>query len=366
MSGHTTPVRVGIVGLGNIGHYHADRIVDLGHAVVGGADINAEARARFRSTYDADTYESYDQLYREAAFDAVVVTTPNKFHEECAIAALEAGHDVLLEKPLAHTLESARRIAEAAERAEGFCMVGFNNRFANGVEVFKSHQSEGRFGEVAHVEANYIRRRGIPGRGSWFTSREVSGGGALIDIGVHAVDLALYFMDFPEVREVSGTVRSQFGSRDDYAFLEMWGDDVGPTGFDVGDSATAFIRCADGRTISLEVAWAANRESDETFVVRGTEAGARFDLDDGSLHIFETGKGGADHFADTTVTTRINDTHKSEQTTFLEAVARDEPPGRNTVEQAMAVQEVIDAIYRSNEAGRAVEIERGEHVARMD
>lgn len=366
MSGHTSPVRVGIVGLGNIGHYHADRIADLGHVVAGGADINAEARARFRNTYDAETFESYERLYRNVDLDAVVVTTPNKFHEECAVAALDAGLDVLLEKPLAHTLESARRIVEAAERAEGFCMVGYNNRFANGVEVFKSYQSEGRFGEVTHVEANYVRRRGIPGRGSWFTSKEVSGGGALIDIGVHAVDLALYFMDFPDVHEVSGTVRSQFGSRDDYAFLEMWGEDIGPTGFDVGDSATAFIRCADNKTISLEVAWAANRENDETFVIRGTEAGARFDLSDGSLHIFETGKGGADHFADTSITTRINDTHRSEQRTFLEAVARGEPPGRNTVKQALVVQEVIDGIYRSHEAGRAVEIDRSEHVVRMD
>ena len=366
MSGHTTPVRVGVVGLGNIGHYHADRIVDLGHAVVGGADINAEARARFRGTYDADTYESYEQLYRETDIDAVVVTTPNKFHEECTVAALEAGLDVLLEKPLAHTIESARRIAETAARAEGFCMVGFNNRFANGVEVLKSYQAEGRFGEITHVEANYVRRRGIPGRGSWFTSQEVSGGGALIDIGVHAIDLSLYFMDFPAVEEVSGTVRSEFGDRDDYAFLEMWGDDVGPTGFDVGDSATAFIRCADSKTVSLEVAWAANREDDETFIVRGTEAGACFNLDDGSLNIFEAGKGGADHFANTEIATRINDTHKSEQATFLEAVIRGEPPGRNTIDQAMAVQEVIDAIYRSDETNRAVVLERDEPVVRME
>ena len=366
MSGHTSPVRVGIVGLGNIGHYHADRIVDLGHAVVGGADINAEARARFRGTYDADTFENYKQLYEEGDLDAVVVTTPNKFHEECAVAALNAGLDVLLEKPLAHSLESARRIAEAAAQAEGFCMVGFNNRFANGVEVFKSYQAEGRFGDITHVEANYVRRRGIPGRGSWFTSQEVSGGGALIDIGVHAIDLSLYFMDFPRVEEVSGTVRSEFGDREDYAFLEMWGDDVGATGFDVGDSASAFIRCADGKTVSLEVAWAANREDDETFIVRGTEAGANFNLDDGSLHIYETGKEGADHFSDTKITTRINDTHKSEQETFLAAVASGRPPERNTVAQAISVQEVIDGIYRSNDANRAVEIERGETVVQMD
>ncbi len=83
------------------------------------------------------------------------------------------------EKPLAHTLESAERIAAAAEVADGFCMVGFNNRFADPVEVLKNYQDEGRFGEMKHVEANYVRRRGIPGRGSWFTSKDVAGGGSL-------------------------------------------------------------------------------------------------------------------------------------------------------------------------------------------
>lgn len=366
MSGHTTPVRVGIVGLGNIGHYHANRILDLGHDVVAGADINAKARARFAETYDAATYESYTQLFHDADLDAVVVTTPNKFHEEVAIAALDTGLDVLLEKPLAHSLESARRIVDAAADSDGFCMVGFNNRFANGVEVFKSYQREGRFGEITHVEANYIRRRGIPGRGSWFTSKDIAGGGALIDIGVHAIDLSLYFMEFPDVLEVSGTVRSQFGRREDYAYLEMWGDDTGASSFDVSDSASAFIRCADGRSISLEVAWAANREDNENFIIRGTEAGAKFNLEDGTLKFYETGKGGADHFADTEVKTRINDTHKSEQETFLDAVSRGEPPEGNTVEEGLIVQEVIDAIYRSSDVERAVEIDRSEQTVRMD
>ena len=350
-----TPVRVGIVGLGNIGHYHADRLLDLGADLVGGLDIQAEARRRFAEKYNVNTFEEADQLYAQT--DAVVITTPNRFHEQYTVEALEAGTDVLLEKPLAHNLESARRIVSAAEEAEGFCMVGFNNRFATPIEVIKHYQGEGRFGEVKHIEANYIRRRGIPGRGSWFTNKGVAGGGSLIDIGVHAIDLSLYFLDFPEIVEVSGITRSEFGNREDYSFIEMWGDDVGPEGFNVDDSATAFVRCADGRTVSLEIAWATNRPANDEFHIRGTEAGAHFDRADHELTFYEAAKGGSDHLSNTDIETRANDTHKSEQRTFLRAVAEERAPERNTLEEGLSVQRVIDAIYRSSESGRAVRLD---------
>ncbi|QZX99470.1 Gfo/Idh/MocA family protein [Halobaculum rubrum] len=348
-------VRVGIVGLGGIGHHHAERLESLGADLVGGMDVDSDARERFVREYDAHAFEDAGELYD--VVDAVLITTPNRFHEEYAVSALEWGLDVLLEKPLAHTLESAERIAEAARAAEGICMVGFNNRFAAPVEVLKHYQGEGRLGDVTHVEANYVRRRGVPGRGSWFTSKAVSGGGSLIDIGVHAIDLALYFLDFTEVVEVSGVARSEFGGRDDYTYIDMWGDDAGPEEFDVDDSVSAFIRTADGATVSLEAAWATNRPENNDFFVRGTEAGAHFDRDSGDLTLFDNGIGGGHHLTDTAVDTREVDTHRAEQAAFLEAVATGEAPTRNTVEQALTVQRVIDGIYRSTEEGRAVRLD---------
>lgn len=357
MSATNEPVRVGFVGLGNIGHYHADKIVDISNVdIVGGVDINPDARARFAEKYGVESFESYERLY-DADIDCVIVTTPNKFHEEYAVAALQSGLDVLLEKPLAHSLESAERIAEAANNAEGFCMVGFHNRFRNPVQVVKGYQDDGRLGTVRHVEANFIRRRGIPGRGSWFTNRDIAGGGALIDIGVHAIDLALHFHDFPKVQEVSGTIRSQFGTRDDYAYLEMWGDDTQSGEFTVDDSVTAMLRCEGGKTITLEVAWAANRSPNEEFIIRGTEAGACFDKADDSLTFYETGRQGTDHFADTEVQTRHEDAHKAEQRVFFEAVRDNVAPTMNTVEQALEVQRVIDGIYRSHDEQRAIQLE---------
>ncbi|SFK84555.1 Predicted dehydrogenase [Halogranum rubrum] len=348
------PPRLGIVGLGNIGHHHATRLVEQDADLVGGVDIAEPARERFEAEFGVTAYDDATDLYDVA--DAVIVTTPNRFHEEYAVSALDAGLDVLLEKPLAHSLESAERIVAAAKESEGFCMVGFNNRFSNPVEIIKHAQREDRFGDVNHIEANYVRRRGVPGRGSWFTNKEVAGGGSLIDIGVHAIDLALYFLDFPELAEVTGTTRSQFGGRDDYAFVEMWGNDTGPEGFNVDDSASAFIRCANGTTISLEVAWAANRPTNDEFFIRGTEAGAHFDRASQDLTFYGTGTGGANHLTDTDIDTRTTDTHQAEQAMFVDAVRAGEAPGRNTIDEGLAVQRVIDAIYRSSESGNAVRL----------
>ncbi|WP_122090469.1 Gfo/Idh/MocA family protein [Halalkalicoccus subterraneus] len=345
-------VSVGIIGLGNIGRYHADRLRNAGVEIVGGMDVLPEARERFERDYGVATYEDHEEVYSIA--DAIVVTTPNKFHEEYAVGALEADLDVLLEKPLAHSVESAERIAVAERGSEGFCMVGFHNRYLPPIEVLTTERDRGRFGDLTHIDANYVRRRGIPGRGSWFTSREIAGGGALIDIGVHALDLALYMLDFPEIAEVSGVARSEFGTREDYTYLQMWGDDTGHERFDVEDSVSAFIRCADGQTISLEVAWAANRPTDDEFVIRGTDAGARFDRATGETTLYETSPDGSAHFSDTEIQTRERDAHATEQEVFLQAVAAGTPPGQNTVEQALTVQRVIDAIYRSSEEGRSI------------
>lgn len=245
-------------------------------------------------------------------------------------------------------------------------MTGFKNRFANPVEVIKSFQREGRFGSVRHIEANYIRRRGIPGRGSWFTSQTTSGGGSLIDIGIHAIDLALYFLDFPEVVEVSATTRSSFGSREDYAYIDMWGEDLGPGGFDVDDSVSAFIRCENGSTVSLEAAWATNRPTNHDFLLRGTDAGALFDRNENSLTIYESSTAGADHLSDTNVTTRPNDAMMAEQETFLQGIESNEPPELNTLAEGLTVQRVIDAIYRSSESGRAIRLDEATHDAAVE
>ena len=348
-------VRLGFVGLGNIAQLHADEVLNVGGTIAAGTDVDEDARDRFAETYDADVFEEATAMYEHV--DAVVVSTPNTFHEEYVTGALEAGLDVLVEKPLAHSLSSAERIVEVASDAQGFCMVGFHNRFRGPVQVLDQYRTDGELGDVSHVEANYIRRRGVPGRGSWFTRKEVSGGGAVIDIGTHAIDVALHLMGFPEIEEVSAQTRAQFGPDDDYTYLNMWGYDEGAGGFDVEDSATAFVRCADGKTFSLEVAWATNRFPSQELVVRGDGGGAHLDMADDSLTVLDTSATGADHHRDTEIETVDAEAHGLEQEYFLEHVASGETPAMNTVEQGLAVQRVMDAIYRSGESGEAVSIE---------
>ncbi len=348
-------IGIGVVGLGGMGHHHAAALRDLGADVAAGADIVPEQRRRFADEFDASTYEDHEALVADDAVDAVVVTTPNRFHEPITVAALEAGHDVLVEKPLAHTLESAERIADAAADADGFCMVGFHNRHAASAAMLVEQKRRGRFGEVTHVEANYVRRRGVPGPGSWFTNPDLAGGGALIDIGVHALDLALYVLDFPDIEEVTGVTRTTFGEREEYADPDGFGAnwDAEAETYEVDDSVTAFVRSSDGKTISLEAAWASNREPTSEFAVRGTEAGAQFDIGSTDLSILEAGTAGADHYADVELTGDPSVTgHEEQDAVFLEAVAAGEAPSTNTLEEALTVQRVIDAIYRSSETGR--------------
>jgi len=349
---------IGIVGLGGMGTLHAENITDLGGRVVAGSDVVDEARESFAVAFDAPAYESAEEMYDAEELDAVVITTPNTFHEPAATGALERGLHVLCEKPLADSLESAEAIADAAAESDAFCMVGFSNRFSAAADVFTAQRE--RFGEITHIEANYVRRRGIPGLGSWFTNEELSGGGSLIDIGVHAIDFALYLAGFPEVEEVSGVTRANFGNDPDYVDPDDWAGnwDTSEGGFDVDDSVSAFVRCADDTTISLEVSWAANRDDSHEVYVRGTDAGAKLDIGGEDLHVYDASSEGVEHYVDEDLDgERELESHHGEAERFLEAVEADEAPDINTVEEGLVVQKVIDAVYRSSEEGRAVQVE---------
>ncbi|WP_256558483.1 Gfo/Idh/MocA family protein [Salinilacihabitans rarus] len=358
------PIRVGVVGLGNMGVQHARSVDSLGHRVVGGADVDPRMRDRFGEEFATRTYETHEELYEAETLDAVLIATPNKFHEPVAVSALERGLDVLIEKPLAHTLESAERIARAEEASDGFGIVGFHNRFSPAMTVFKEYQANATFGDVTHVQVDYVRRRGIPGRNSWFTDPELAGGGALIDIGVHAIDLALYVLGFPRVVEATGISRSEFGWRPEYVDPERpesndWSADG--SSFAVDDSASAFVRTADGCTVSVEVAWAASQMPRNEVVVRGTDGGASFEIGGDSLTIHHTSTRGTPHYRTSEITPTSHRTpHEAQLELFLESIATREPPACNRFDQGLAVQEVVDAIYRSEDASRSVSVDRAD------
>jgi predicted dehydrogenase len=315
-----------------MGSEHAKRIERAGGNVVAGTDVIADARDQFATRFDADVYEDWIDMYA-ADVDAVVITVPNAFHEEAAVAALDAGLDVLLEKPIAHDLASAKRIAAAARDAEGFCVSGFVMRFYPEVEELLARATAGEFGDVAHVEARYIRRNNVPDSG-WFIDPDLAGGGALVDVGVHVLDVALAALGFPDVEGVYGRTRNEC------------------TKIDVEDSATALARTADGATVSLEVAWAANTDPGRAIVVRGNEGGARLDLGNETLSVYDDPEAGGDD--PVTVETADHDWLAPEDEAFVEAVERGTPPDRGNIDEGLAVQRIINAIYASDETGELV------------
>lgn len=341
----TTAIDIGFIGLGTIAHNHASRTQTLGESVAYGLDISEEARASFAEAFGAQTITAMDDLLARDP-DLVVITTPNCFHEKYATAALTADINVLCEKPLAHTKESAERIVRAAESSDAFLLVGFNNRFSGVTEVTKGAIEKGRLGEITHVDANFIRRRGIPGqddrgRGSWFTSEAMAGGGALVDIGVHALDLALSLTGFPPVHSVSGQTRAQLEAGD------------------VEDAATGLIRCVDGTTIDLDAAWVGHRPPNRTVIIEGTDAGAQFTLGGSEVTFYEVDGDASDTLQTNTVAVEAASSHCRELAYCFECIHTNTQPERNTPHEALVVQRVIDALYQSAREDRALAAQTG-------
>ena len=360
MNDDDAQLKIGIVGLGTHGTTHAQELVGMGHEVVG-VDADPQTRREFQRQYDATTFESLDDLF-ETELAAAVITTPNKFHEPTALKAFDAGLDVFLEKPLAHTLESAERIVDAAEETEAICMVGYHHRFRNVCNVAKQYVDRGYFGDVRHIDAKFIRRRGIPGRGTWYTSREIAGGGVLIDVGAHAIDMLLNLYDWPSPEDVIATTRSDFGHRSDYKYIEMWGDDGEARMYDVEDSANVFCDFGDGRTAHVEVAWAANARQTHAYNIRGTEAGAYFNVTnprgvfEGSgpernkLELYEVRDVGASHYVNSELGVSFNDPTRTQLEAFVDAIVAGERPEQCNAHQALETQRTIHRIYEAANA----------------
>lgn len=318
--------RIGIVGLGTMGMHHADRL-EADAEIVAGADVAADARSAFADRFDASTYEDHAAMY-ETDLDGVVITVPNKFHEDSAVTALDEGVHTLVEKPLAHTVESAESIAKAARDAGSFCTVGFVMRYYDAVRELLARRDQGELGDITRIEARYVRRNNRPSRG-WFINADLAGGGALVDIGVHVLDLALTTLDFPDIEGVYGQTHTA-------------------PGCDVEDSVSALIRCENGASVNLEAAWVSNGPAVRELVVRGTDGGATLDIDTQELRIYP-----ADGDPEI-VETETRDWLAPEDEAFATAVEEGIPPDIGSVEQALTVQRALASVYRSETCGESV------------
>jgi len=344
-------VRVGIIGSGGIAQachmpgYQELADVEI-HAV---ADINPETARRAAEQFSVPhVFSDYRDLVAMREVEAVSVCTPNAFHKGPTIAALRAGKHVLVEKPMALNATEARAMIAAAKRAGKLLMVGLNNRFSAATQALKRAADAGALGEVYFAEAVATRRRGIPGWGV-FTEKEKSGGGALVDIGVHILDLTLHLMGYPKPTSVSGMVAAKFGPRKDLPRVEGgWHWD--PKRFDVDDFGVGFIRFQNGASLVLKTSWAGNI-GDPGFncTLWGTDGGCRFD----PLGIFRQEYGSLVDI--TPVDLPQVRSHSVEVERFVEAI-RKGLPSPVPPEEALVTQQILDAIHRSSQTGKEVKL----------
>ena len=352
--------RVGIIGCGGIATgKHMPSLAKVREAeMVAFCDIVRERAEDAKGKYgasDAAVYEDYRELLADPSIDVVHVCTPNDSHAEIAIAALEAGKHVMCEKPMAKTAEGARRMLEAAERTGKKLSIGYQNRYRPDTRYLKDACEKGELGEVYFAKAHAIRRRAVPTWGV-FLDEEKQGGGPLIDIGTHALDLALWLMDNYKPKVVLGRAYHKLSQTENAA--NAWGP-WDPAKFTVEDSAFAMITMENGASIVLESSWALNSlEIDEAKVTLcGTQAGAdmkdglRFNGEDNSrlyTKNVELSGGGVAFYEGNS-----EDPAELEARMWIDAVLNDKELVVKP-EQALVVSEILEAIYESSRTGKAV------------
>ncbi len=349
------PIGIAIIGTGYIGqgaHLPAyQKMQDEGLArIVAVCDINEEAlRAASEKFGIAHTFTDYRKMLEMDEIAAVDVCTPNYLHKQPVVDALAAGKHVLCEKPLAVNAQEGAEMVAAGRAAGKQLGVALNVRFGAGAQAVKRFIDDGRLGEIYYARAHALRRRGIPGWGL-FTQKDKQGGGPLIDIGVHILDLTLWLMGHPEPVSVTGQTYAKFGTREGVLGLMGQWD---PKTFTVEDFAAGFIRFKGGAALSLESSFAANiAENQFHTTLLGMEGGAQlYPSDDSKTRLFREESG---TLTDTTPVflPRVG-THEAELRAFVQALADDAPvpvPG----EQGLLVTRLLDALYESAETGREV------------
>jgi len=342
-------IRVGIVGAGGIatgqhipGYLKCDSV-----EVLAVCDI-AEDRARkaaeqFKIPH---VFTDYKKLLEIEEIDAISVCTPNYMHKDPTVAALKLGKHVLCEKPLAMNAREGEAMVAAARENKRQLQVGFNLRFGGEAVALKKMIDAGALGDVYYARCQALRRRGVP---SWgvFGQKHLQGGGPLIDIGVHILDLTLHMVGFPKPVSVSGKACTKFGNKPNV--FGSWGQWDWKT-FTVEDFASGYVRFENGLTLLLESSFCANIENDVfDFHILGDRGGARYS----PPAIFTEQNMTLLNIAPTGI--RPVASHAAEVAAFVEAIRNDTPvpvPG----EQGLVVTRIIDAIYKSSETDKEVRL----------
>jgi len=356
-------VKVGVIGCGNIANNkHLPALKEIPEARLAAfCDIIEERAYKAAKEYGvpgAKVYANYKDMLADPSIDAIHVCTPNKSHSFISVDALNAGKHVLCEKPMAKSYAEAQKMLNAAKSTGKLLSIGYQNRYRADSVYLKKACERGDLGEIYFSKAHAIRRRKVPTWGV-FLNEEEQGGGPLVDIGTHALDLTLWFMDNYQPKSVMGSV---FKKLNDNGQCGNAFGDWRPQDFTVEDSAFGFITMANGATIFLESSWALNmlEEGEAICTLCGAKAGA--DMRDGlRINYDEFNKlvvKKPDLDPEGVAFTAVGVSQKPEvieQRTFYDAVLYGKPL---TVlpEQAIVVTQILDAIYTSSKTGQLVNL----------
>jgi len=296
----------------------------------------------------------YREILKDDAVEAVSVCTPNNVHASISIDFLRAGKHVLCEKPAARTYAEALEMQKVCHETGKILIIGVVNRFRQGVNRIKDMIDAGELGEIYHVYASFRNHRSIPGLGGAFTTKEIAGGGVLIDWGVHFLDLMMYCIGDPLPKAVSGQTHSVLGKQmEDYAYTFMWAGPPDYKGtYDVDDYVSAIIK-TQGATMSLNGAWAQNVGKDEMYVdFMGNKAGVRFDYSD--KFTLYSQKNGALTTTDFSYSgAELNNSFEAEINAFISAVKTGEKL-RSHIDTVIITAKIMQAIYDSSDTGKEI------------
>jgi len=355
-------LKVGVVGLG-MGSVHVAAFAGIpGVEVVALAGKEADRRAELGAQFGVELLlENWQDLVALDELDAISIATPNFLHHPIALAALAAGKHVFCEKPLALNHAEARQMVDAAVAHDRVLEVAFNHRQRADVQFARRYIETEGLGRVYHSRASWKRRAGIPGLRSWFTSADMAGGGALIDLGPHVLDSLLFLLGEPRVESVSAVTHGELG-RAGYGAMDRAEQMASDTGqFEVEDLASALLRFEDGSSATFEISWAGHSVDDEDISIEllGVDGGIRVFIPrykkDDTLRIYRDSAG-------TPLTIRpevdvVGGDHARVISAFVDVVRSGDWSGHRG-ELALHRTAVLDACYRSAREGREVVVER--------
>ena len=340
-------VRVGVIGLG-MGRAHLSGYKSCPDCEIAAiCDVDTARLARAGEEFGVATLlTSYEEMLKMDELDAVSIALPNYLHAPVTIAAFAAGKHVLCEKPMAMTVQEASQMVDASKIAGRKLMIHFNYRFTPHAQLLKQYVDAGELGEIYFARTGWHRRRGVPGMGSWFTIQELSGGGPLIDLGVHRLDLALWLMGNPDPVEVLGATFAKFGPR--------MAESIGKK-YTVEDMACGLIRLSNGAAIAVDVSWASNTEKAEDMFTQlfGDRGGAeQRNVGEGydpGLRIFREKYGAVEDVTPKSIPAP----KEGPQAHFIRCIRTGETPIA-TGEHGLQIQKILNGLYESAKSGRSV------------